>query len=336
MRCAARFQRKSVPAAIVGAVLALTACSSQGAQSSPDEAYEPGVLWSQLEFLTAGHTQERAEQDAVEQQDLVAQCMADQGFEYIPINQNVSVVSFDETYGGPADDTMEFAKQYGYGIIDSPSKQHYEEVSESTDYTDPNQDYVNSLSEAEREAYYLAWIGPGDSVEDIAASETGDYVWDWTKFGCFGWAQKQMDDKSPARFWEDPEFTELVDAINGVWDTVAADPEMEKLEAEWSSCMADEAFTNFPTRSSARGAMWSKYEELAECRGNTCTEPSKEQQDQFMAEEIRQAVADQECAERVNYFERQQKIADRVEQEVVDRYRKQIDAAILKYKESDS
>ncbi|WRS30626.1 hypothetical protein U6G28_02755 [Actinomycetaceae bacterium MB13-C1-2] len=315
---------------VVTVVVAISACSSSSGDAA--EEFDPGLLWSELTFLTDGPDLEELKAQAVEEEELMAQCMKKEGFEYIPTNRNVSVYSA-ETVAGWAQGTLEFAQQYGYGIVNSPWFEESIVTSQETDYSDPNADYFSSLSSEEQQTYWLTLYGEGDSPEDIEASEDGEYVYDWTKFGCFGWAQNETTKDSPYAFYEDPEFSELVDAIGGVWDTVRRDPEMETLEAEWSSCMLDAGYEGLETRGDASRAMRDKYDVLSGCSGNTCMDPPKDKKREFQEEEIKQAVDDFSCAEEVHYDTRLEVIDDRIQKELIERYRPQIDAAILKYGE---
>ncbi|MFZ1382235.1 MAG: hypothetical protein WAS54_05520 [Scrofimicrobium sp.] len=313
--------------------VALAGCSSSSSQSGGvDEELDLGLVWSELTFLSEGPNLEEAKAQAVAEEELASQCMKKEGFEYIPINRNVSVYNA-ETVKAWAQGTLEFAQQYGYGIVNSPWLEEGMAASQEVDYSDPNADYVSSLSPGEQQTYWLTLMGPGDSAEDIAASETGDYVYDWTKFGCYGWAGNEANGNSPDAFYEDPEFGELVDAMNGIWDAVQLDPEMEKLEAEWSSCMLDAGYEGVATRGEASRAMWDRYDELSGCSGNTCMEPPKDKRDEFQEQEIKQAVDDYNCAAEVNYDARLDVIDNRIQKEIIERYRSQIDAAILKYGE---
>lgn len=318
-------------ASIVG--MAVLGCSSLPSQSGDaGEEFDSGLLWSELTFLTEGPNQEELENQAMEEEELVAQCMKKEGFEYIPVNRNVKVYDA-ETIESWGQGTLEFAQQYGYGIVDSPWLEDALVSAEETDYSDPNAGYTSSLSTEEQQTYWLTLQGKGDSPEDIEASENGEYVFDWTKFGCNGWAQNEANKDSSYAFYEDPEFGELLDAIRGVWDTVQLDSEMEMLEAEWSGCMLDVGYQGLATRDDASSAMWDKYDALSGCSDNMCMEPAADKKDEFQEQEIKQAIADYNCAEQVDYDARLDVIDDRIQTEIINWYRPQIDAAILKYGE---
>ncbi|MFZ1382229.1 MAG: hypothetical protein WAS54_05490 [Scrofimicrobium sp.] len=79
--------------------------------------------------------------------------------------------------------------------------------------------------------------------------------------------------------------------------------------------------------------MQDKYDILRGRSGNTCMEPPADKKREFQEEEIKQAVDDYNCAAEIDYDDRIQDVRDRVERGIIERYRSQIDAAILKYGE---
>ncbi|MCL1801012.1 MAG: hypothetical protein FWG25_06595, partial [Promicromonosporaceae bacterium] len=93
-------------------------------------------------------------------EELIAQCMLDAGFQYIPdIGSNRFSISgsiFDETK--PND--LEWVSLYGFGIASG----HIETAFSRSDRqgADPNQDYRDSLTKAELDAFFLALYGPDD------------------------------------------------------------------------------------------------------------------------------------------------------------------------------
>ena len=106
---------------------------------------------------------------AIEQQReaerAIASCMAEKGFEYTPTDANQMV-----SFRGPQDDfdpgSDEWINKYGFGI----STQRFPQsmvgdlagfsdegfFGPEVDFVDPNQEYVEGLSEGEREAYQEA------------------------------------------------------------------------------------------------------------------------------------------------------------------------------------
>lgn len=67
-----RNHRLLLPASAIVAVL-VSGCSSSS--DSADEEFDPGLVWSELAFLTEGISQEDMKAATIEQQDSTAQCM---------------------------------------------------------------------------------------------------------------------------------------------------------------------------------------------------------------------------------------------------------------------
>ncbi len=128
-------------------------------------------------------------------EEKVADCMVEQGFEYVPNTANGGSVSTDDVAWEP--DDRAWVEQWGYGAVDNPYNE--QPVPEADEYVDPNADYVASLSESEQTAYYEALNGPQPSEEDQAAMEDGTYDYDWTAAGCYGAAQHEVYDEQTPR-----------------------------------------------------------------------------------------------------------------------------------------
>ena len=96
----------------------------------------PGPLWSYLEQVNADSETNKAELHR-QSEDLIAACMADEGFEYWPREQAVEWDEWEQY-------TLEYAQQYGYG---STSNVPEPELSESDL---KNEEYRESLSASAR------------------------------------------------------------------------------------------------------------------------------------------------------------------------------------------
>lgn len=314
------------------AALTLGGCSKGADQSggqseaapAATEEYVAGPLEKYLSALDDGqeYTDADAAQDDKKYQEDIAACMAEEGFEYIPdTNGYVSVTSTDMT--GPQWGTLEFAKQYGYGIVSWPE----EEVSDDsmTEYVDPNAEYRDSLSKSEKEAYDRTLYGEQVYVES-ENSDTDEVVeYDPSQNGCYGKATYGESDGD--NYYEDPDFTDLFDAANELWTSMETSPEMTALEAEWSTCMGDAGFPGLTVKNEAEDSLYSEYIALA----NSKNEPSKAELDAFQAKEIKQAVADQECAKKVKYDETQQQIDFARQEKFISEHKAELDALIAKY-----
>lgn len=177
-------------------------------------------------------------------QDALRDCMADEGFEYVPIDPS----SMHVQLAGPGDrPPADFREKYGYGISTMIGEEPPDGKVEGDD--DPNAAIRDALSEEDLAAYNRALYGDmasamGDGSEvrihigpDGAVSgggSEGEMV-SPEDTGCFGTAQESV--QGDGAF--DPEVGR---AFMEVEDRVRTDARMVEATAAWSSCMRDAGF----------------------------------------------------------------------------------------------
>ncbi|MHA3722796.1 hypothetical protein ACXR2T_02855 [Leucobacter sp. HY1910] len=331
--------RLILPAALAAAALMLTACS--GADSNKTEPGQ-GPLSKYTNALWDGEeiTQEQLDKQNIEEQDLIAACMAKEGFEYTPdTNNGGTVYSPDEEPEGPEWGTEEFAKQYGYGIIDSPWMGSEETMSEE-EWVDPNADYVNSLSESEQTAYYEALSGPSPTEEEMAAMEDEDYQYEynWETSGCYGAAQHELQqDTDPYQAAsEDPQFADMFKAMEEMWNTLYDEQnpneDIAKLNRTWADCMAEAGQNEFTSPNAAQQTLYDELNAMSMIGDDgEYKEPSKEENKKFQEREIEVALADTKCKKKSNYDDAQMKIMFDAEQKFVDEHTATLEAMVAQY-----
>ncbi len=247
--------RTTVAAVVVAAVaLPLAACSGDDdPEPTPTPSEREGTP---LEALFSEYLKDWSGEDVsrrlAEMEDLVAECMAEQGFEYTPVDY--SSLEIDLSAGLDLQvGSAEFAEQYGYGITTDPFTSGTDEI------TDPNEEYVAAMSDAERDAYLTALYGEaytGGPVEaggeasdgeeadgDEAGTDDGtdgealeDY--DWRAAGCTGRAQHEVI----ATGIEDDTFAALQDEMVQMMADAEADPRLAQANRDWSACMLGAGF----------------------------------------------------------------------------------------------
>lgn len=336
--------RFSVPAVLAIAALALTGCSgddgkakAKAPEEGPLQKYM-GALWDEEEF-----TQEKMDKQNLETEQLIAECMTKEGFEYTPNSNNGGVVYSTEDEDIPMQGTIEFAKEYGYGIVKSPWEDQM--PSDEEEYVDPNQDYLDSLSESERNAFYEALSGPMPTEEEMAeeqavieegGSSTGP---DWENMGCSGAAYKETQESSnpAATAYEDPEFADLFKAMDEMWNEVyneeSPSPEITKINREWSDCMVEAGYPDLTDPMAAQNSMYDDFSELGapDSEDGEYVEPSKAETDEFAKKEMAVALADATCQEDTGYQKKQLKLTTDLEQKFVDEHKAALDALVSKY-----
>ncbi|MEM7338973.1 MAG: hypothetical protein AAF467_10015 [Actinomycetota bacterium] len=178
-------------------------------------------------------------------QDVIAQCMADQGFEYVPFVP-------DTGFGFIASDGLEYGSEewvakYGFGITTTWFSQ--EEVGPNligNDYgnfeeafaNDPNQEIRSGMSDAEAEAYDGALYGDQSFFEvdetlseEEAEAQFDDFEPNFEEMGCQGQAYNESDGNTAAF------YQEFNDDLDVMYERMEADPRVQEVEREVAECV---------------------------------------------------------------------------------------------------
>ncbi|WP_427870984.1 hypothetical protein [Leucobacter luti] len=329
-------------AAIVGAIL-LSGCAGNTDAERDEVPTGPlqeylGAIWDQEEM-----TQEKLDEQHRKMEELTAECMLKEGFEYTPNLATGPQVGNSEEGSSVEWGTAEFAKEYGYGIVESPPLGGDQEGGGGEPPADPNTDYILSLSESEQEAFSEALYGSGPSEEEMAAAEEGEGIeWGLEKAGCSGAAHHavQSEDASMAAY-DDPEFKDLFDSMSSIYSGFysmtgtegPSDPEAVKLDREWADCMSEAGHHDLTSPSTTQSAMSEEFYETSGMPSATgeFAEPSDEVKAKFKQREIAVATADSECREKLGYDDKLQKLVFAAEQKFIDENKARLDALIAKY-----
>lgn len=335
--------RRTVPLISVAAVaaLVLTGCTGgDGTPTADDWANSP--LNRYLSASWGGElSEEEQERQFAEQQrqseEIIAECMSEQGFEYNPVDYSGGIF-----YSGDGEEwnpeSREWVAQWGYGAVNWPGKQEMEEAPmPDEEWVDPNQDYVESLSESEQAAYYEALYGPQPTEEEL--NEDGSYEWNWENAGCQGVAQNEIYGSQD--LWNDDEFADLFAAMERLWQDIENDPRNVELDAAWSSCMADAGYSGFTKQYDAQqsiydemNALWENGpewdESLPEEEMNRIWEEYDKQVQEEMApiaeREIALALADLDCREETDYRAQKLEIQFEIEEQFVNDHKAELEA----------
>jgi len=337
--------RTFAAAAGTALVLTLTACGGGTAEPTDDET-PLGPLDTYFEQMYGDYDEDSANAQMAEVEEIVAECMAEQGFEYTPVDyssQGGMVSSSDDLdveWG-----TLEFAEQYGYGATTNPwGEQTPDPEATGEEWVDPNQEYVESMSETEQTAYYAALYGEQTYTEPTEEGEEIEY--DWTTAGCQGKAQHDVYESGNGM--DDEEFTALQEEMSAMWEASMADPRVAGLDAEWASCMADAGYAGLAAVSDAEQQFYEKvnavydeaYTDMDPEAGEddylAIEEAIQEQLSALTTEEIETAVADYTCRDEVRYTEIQQEVNFEYQQDFVDEHKDALDAWLEAYQASQS
>ncbi|PFG19057.1 hypothetical protein [Serinibacter salmoneus] len=301
-------------AAGIALTATLAACNnSTDDGSGGDLTWEDSPIsqeFASIEALTGTADMSDAEWQAlydastVRAEELTAECMAEQGFEYIPTDlgsSSTTVLSDEDT---PEWGTLEFAEQYGYGTF--TWEDSYDETIEedgAEEWTDPNAEIIESMSESEYVAWSEALYGAPQDMESDPDADLEDFEWNWEDYGCSGWAQHETEQDLPgmelAGLTEDPRFQELFEGMSTLYEDAAADPKMGELDATWAECMAEAGY-DFRTPADAEQSIYDLTETIWGSQ-DEYVEPTDDVLAEAKAQEIATAVDDYTCRSEVDY-----------------------------------
>ena len=329
-------------------VLTLSACSGGGGtkpgEPEPSETPEPGPLDAYFSQMYGDQSQEDANAQQMRSEEIIAECMNEQGFEYTPVD-------YSSMQGGPVDmvepevqwGTKEFAAQYGYGATTDPygNQEEQEPPPDEEPFVDPNQDYVMAMSETEQQAYYIALYGEQSQEQTDPEAEI---EWSWEDAGCQGRAQHEVYEGGNGM--DDGAFEELQEEMTAMYDASMADPRIAELNAGWASCMADKGIEGMAAVGDGETRIYDQVNALWEDQTSGGEEWTEEdwqaQQDEIekkMAaitpEEIKTAVADFDCREKVGYDKVQREVNLEYQQDFVDAHKAELDAWLAATKTAD-
>lgn len=325
--------RTTGPLAVLAAsalALTLAGCSGDG---GGELSYEDSPLSKYLSAAYGGdlspeEQQKKFEEEQRKQEELVAECMAKEGFEYTPSTSTGGAISTGEDVEWEPD-KREWVEKYGYGMVNSPFSTEAAQPME--EYVDPNQEYLDSLSESERNAFFETAYGVPPTEEEMG--EDGTYEYNWENSGCQGWAQHELQGDDP---WQSDEFAELRDKMNELWTTAQDAPEYKTLNADWASCMADggePGFTAQPDAAQSISDAQSKIFEAAYGDGTTEIDPetvgdpsNSPEMKELGEKEIALALVDLGCREKTNYTEESLKIQFALEEKFIKDNKAELEA----------
>lgn len=309
---------RALYAAGCGVVLLLTGCSGGDAPSDRGDAPE-SPLAEYYEKLFPEDSAEEMDARTREMEAVVAACMQEQGFEYIPRDpatdgSGVIESDLDQEYG-----TEEYAASHGYGITTYDPEA--EPVGE--EFVDPNEAYLSAMSEGEMTAYYEALYGAMSSEEIDPEAEAPAY--DWTTSGCMGKAEHEV---GSGEVFTSPEFMSFQEDTQALYERAQKSPEMVALNSAWADCMADAGYAGYAAPEDAMNDIMERSNGLFEGTSESNPMPDEAVMDELRQLELDTAVADFRCQEEIDYADTSQSIMAEFEQEYVDTHRAELDALI--------
>jgi hypothetical protein len=186
----------------------------------------------------------------MEAQQKIAECMAAEGFDYIPwVPSEVGGgFVFDEL------DEEEYVKTYGFGVSTwvIQEEEMFGEDGEDPWSDDPNQEIVEAMDEFEQEEYFRVLYGgepdiiantPPEEIEAMTEEQRmaffDEAYMNWEPDGCQNEAYEELygGGEADMAFWE-----EFGEDFEDIWVRAEADPRIIEANASWSGCMADKGY----------------------------------------------------------------------------------------------
>ena len=202
--------------------------AGEGDSADPAADVDADALYDELFgiFADPEASQDMFAEQQREAEELTRTCMAEQGFEYIPIDY-----SQEGAFGGEFDED-EFTATYGYGI-----STFLDEMLDGDpfggDFVDPNQAITDAMTEGERNAYYEALYGETEEFDSTIETDPDDFSFE--PKGCQGAGFELMNDSFAV-------FDSFSDEIDDAFERAQADPRLVEFAAEWSECMSDAGY----------------------------------------------------------------------------------------------
>lgn len=286
-----RFARRGAAAAVV-AMLVMAGCGSGSSGPSQAELLDP--MNSPMAKLL-GYDISPADQKVkqLETEQAVADCMKDEGWEYKPVDYSSmsSGTAWEDEYAEQMADPVAYGEKYGYGIVRQNDLSDQMNEDGGSSYVDPNQDYLESLSMDESQAYQEALYGK-QSMEPMGDSD--EYIPPpIEEQGCYGKANAEVYGAAMS----DPDFQTK---MNDFYENAQNDPEIVAANKVWATCMSaidqsyewktpDDIWSDLYDRLSvAQG-----YTMMTDEDGSTYSEPTMDADGNYVEPEVDEAKIEQ-------------------------------------------
>jgi hypothetical protein len=271
---------------IAGPALLLAACGG-GASSDPGQTQQPKSNGNQQVGVEEfGMTDENLVNSIERAESLIASCMTEAGFDYVPIDPVTFRGAMDALTSAPGLTDSEFVAQYGYGISTLPPTQAFGAGEENTRINE-------QLSPPDQVAYKRTLWGDNVEATFVIMLENEDFS------GAGGCTKKAIDQV----FTEEQRNAKYVNPFDA---QVQQDSRMVDALEKWSGCMRDAGY-DYENPDDAERYVTDRLDAIAKgADPRTLTGSEKAALTQLQGEERAIAQADNDCFEQhVTEVERQ-------------------------------
>lgn len=284
---------------LLAGILLVSGCTAATeGQDRPVSPIDEYLLAAEGTGMSAQERREAGDARLLAREEVVAECMKEQGFDYIP--SPPTPLGFDfNMWGSPELDDPDWIQRWGYGIVDGPDQV------EVTILEDPNEAIVEGLSDSERTAYYEALVGSPDAVD-------ADGVYDPSEGGCLGQAEIADAADDPLR---GDRFRALNDAVMVFYNDLTQQQDIVALNARWAACMADGGEAGFASPLDPISEINIALQELVREGGETAWD--NPEIERLREREIALAQVDARCRDAVDYRETEEEVRFEAEEQFV-------------------
>lgn len=306
--------------AAVGAITALLLLAGCASQPGADASAHP--LRDYLDRMQIAPSDDEQREVSAKIEEATARCMTELGFDYVPSTQSGGFVVADAGELDPS--SPAFMRAYGYGVSTNP-------WGDPAEYEDPNQEYRDSLSESELEAYSTALYG---EPIDPGSSDT-DATWDWTKSGCSGRAFHEVIGEDAG--FDDPEVNAITQAQATIQSEAAESPTVKETLAAWVDCMGSAGYdveTRDDPRNEIQAEMDALYAEMPQDLSEdeaSAWKPDATKLSDLQAKEVATATADADCSAESGYDAALTEEVRQREAAYVAEHRDELEALVARY-----
>ena len=271
-------RRRSAAASSLLLIVALSflaaACGGSDDPAQTDAEGKP--LPGTKEF---GLTEEEYASHIEEVQALIASCMAEAGFEYVPADvQTVALAQANVRKKGTYLVKKEYKTKWGYDV-----STRYENKIKRIELGPQNLRIIEGLSEADRVAYDRTLYGEDPNATFAFTFDEEDFS------GTGGCTRKAVEQVFTAEQVSG-------DYVNPKDVLVEEDPRVVEANANWVACMQDAGYDGYLEQDDIIGEFEERFEALTEGEDpRTLTGARAKELQQLQAEEIAISLADLDC-----------------------------------------
>lgn len=218
--------------------LLVSGCGGGETDAGPDGgSLGPGPLaeflgWSG-DYAASDEISEAEHRRQYRVEELVADCMAEAGFEYLPQRRDDQIGEVSDEYVEATalrtEDPERFASEYGYGMTTMPPGR-----SSAQDYEDPNWAIREGLSPQDQTEYDRALWGewPEATLTDEAIEPAHP--------GCYSEATEEVYGAADDGGYE--QWEEINQQIGELYEQIERHPRVAEAVRDWGGCMTEAGY----------------------------------------------------------------------------------------------